>query len=344
MEPSMTEYMRVAVDTSKHVFTLHGVDREGRAVLRRNVRRAAFTEFFAKLPATLVVLEACGASHHWGRELQALGHEVMMIPPQYVKPFVKRGKNDRNDAEAICTAAGQPGMARVPVKPAETQAAAVLLSVRELLTRQRTQLVNALRGHAAEFGLVAAKGDAGVQDVLSKAAEPGSLPAPAAEALAMLGSEIDRLEHALQQADKKLMAQHKAPDSVGAMSRLLAGIPGVGWLTALTFSLRIDATQFESGRHLAAWLGLVPREHSTGGKQRLGGISRAGDERLRSLLVLGATAVIRHAKEGKSSPWLLSLLARKPRKLAAVALANKIARVVWAMMTSGENYRQPQAA
>jgi transposase len=263
---------------------------------------------------------------------------VVLIPPQYVKPFVKRGKNDRNDAEAISEAAARPGMANVAVKSTAQQADAMLLSVRELLSRQRTQLINALRGHAAEFGLVAAKGDKGVTDLLAAARE--SLPAPAAEALALLGRQIEHVEAELARADLKLQAQHRALPA----SRLLETIPGVGWMTALTLTLRVDASQFESGRHLAAWLGLVPKENSTGGKHRLGAISRAGDERLRSLLVLGATAVIGHAKPGKTSPWLLSLLARKPRKLAAVALANKIARVVWAMMTSGERYRQPQAA
>ena len=228
----------------------------------------------------------------------------------------------------------------MPVKSAEAQAAAVLLSVRELLTRQRTQLVNALRGHAAEFGLIAAKGEAGLREVIAKAADSQALPQPAVEALAMLAAEIDRVEARLADADTTLMAQHKA----SPMSRLLAEIPGVGWMTALTLSLRVDPAQVRSGRHLAAWLGLVPREHSTGGKQRLGSISRAGNERIRSLLVLGATAVIRHAKPGRSSPWLLSLLERKPRKLAAVALANKVARIAWAMMASGEAYRQSAKA
>ncbi|HLN08196.1 MAG TPA: IS110 family transposase [Xanthobacteraceae bacterium] len=334
----MEQIKRVGVDTSKHIFTVHGVDEKDRPVLRRNLRRSAFLEFFAKLAPTKIAMEACAASHHWGRELQALGHQVVLIPPQYVKPFVKRGKNDRNDAEAISEAAARPGMANVAVKSAEQQANAMLLSVRELLSRQRTQLVNALRGHAAEFGLVAAKGDKGVTELL--AAAQASLPTPAVEALTLLGRQIEHVEAELAQADLKLQAQHRALPA----SRLLETIPGVGWMTALTLTLRIDASQFESGRHLAAWLGLVPKENSTGGKHRLGAISRAGDERLRSLLVLGATAVIRHAKPGKTSPWLLSLLARKPRKLAAVALANKLARVVWAVMTSGESYRPPQAA
>jgi len=334
----MEQIKRVGVDTSKHIFTVHCVDEKDRPVLRCNLRRSGFLEFFARLAPTKIAMEACGASHHWGRELQALGHEVALIPPQYVKPFVKRGKNDRNDAEAISEAAARPGMARVAVKSAEQQADAMLLSVRELLSRQRTQLVNALRGHAAEFGLVTAKGDKGVTALLAAAQE--SLPAPAVEALTLLGRQIEHVEAELAQADLKLQAQHRALPA----SRLLETIPGVGWMTALTLTLRIDASQFQSGRHLAAWLGLVPKENSTGGKHRLGAISRAGDERLRSLLVLGATAVIRHAKPGKTSPWLLALLARKPRKLAAVALANKIARVVWAMMTSGESYRQPQTA
>ena len=338
----MTEITRVAVDTSKYVFTLHGVDASGRPVLRQNLRRERLLAFLAKLAPMEIALEACGGSHHWGRELTALGHRVILIPPQYVKPFVKRAKNDRNDAEAIATAAAQPGMAQVPVKSAEQQAAAMLLSVREMLTRQRTQLANALRGHAAEFGIVAAKGDKGLSELRASVAASSELPTAAAEALALLGAEIDRLETQLAAADAKLKAQHNACP----MSRLLAEVPGVGWMTALTLSLRVDPAQFRSGRHLAAWLGLVPKERSTGGKQRFGGISRAGDERIRSLLVLGATAVIQHARPGRpaASAWLLSLLERKPRKLAAVALANKMARIAWAMMTSGEGYRRATVA
>ena len=336
--PSVEQIKRVGVDTSKHVFTVHGVDGSDRPVFRRNIKRGSFLDVFGKLSPTKVALEACGASHHWGRMLQAQGHEVMLIPPQYVTPFVKRSKNDRNDAEAISEAAARPGMTQVPVKSAEQQADAMLLTVRELLSRQRTQLINALRGHAAEFGLVAPRGDKGVADLLAAAQE--GLPALAREALTLLGRQIDQVAAELAQADAKLQAQHRASPA----SRLLETIPGVGWMTALTLTLRVDAARFESGRHLAAWLGLVPKEHSTGGKHRLGAISRAGDERLRSLLVLGATAVIRHAKPGKTLPWLLSLLARKPRKLAAVALANKMARIAWAMMTSGQAYRQPEPA
>jgi transposase len=338
----VTEFTRVAVDTSKSVFTLHAVDAEARPVLRRNVRRQDLVPFFTKLPPVEVVMEACGGSHHWARTLTALGHRVRLIPAQYVKPFVKRSKNDRNDAEAISEAASRPGMRDVAVKSADAQARAMLLSVRELLVRQRTQMVNALRGHAAEMGLVAPQGDKGLAELRTEIATDASLPAPAIEALGLLGSEIDRIEARLAKADKRLMAQHKAD----ADSRRLAEIPGVGPMIGLNFALRVDATQFKSGRHFAAWLGLAPREKSTGGKQRMGGISRAGNERLRQLLVLGATAVIRFAKPGRPgvSAWLLALLERKPRKLAAVALANKMARIIWAMLTSGEAYRRSTPA
>jgi len=341
----MTEITRIAIDTSKAVFTLHGVDATDRPVLRRNLRRRELLTFFEKLPPAEVVLEACGGSHHWGRALAALGHRVRLIPAQYVKPFVKRGKNDRNDAEAISVAASQPSIGSVPVKSAEQQAAVMLLSVRELLVRQRTQLINALRGHAAEFGVVAPLGEKGVAALQAEiaTADEAAVPGAAKQAIALLGGEADRVEARLAAIEAKLMQQHKADP----LSRLLATQPGIGPIGALSFALRVDPAQFKSGRHFAAWLGVVPRERSTGGKQRLGGISRAGDERLRQLLVLGATAVIRCAKPGRpgASPWLLNLLSRKPRKLAAVALANKMARIVWAMMTSGEAYRgHPVAA
>ena len=229
-------------------------------------------------------------------------------------------------------------MREVPVKSAEAQAQAMLLSVRELLMRQRTQLINALRGHATELGLVAAKGDKGLTELRTEIATSQDLPPAAVYALRQLDREIDQIEGRLAEIDRKLAAQHRA----NTQSRRLAEIPGVGLIVALNFTLRVDASQFRSGRHFAAWLGLTPKEHSTGGKQRIGGISRAGDERLRQLLVLGATAVISHAKKGRPgvSAWLLNLLERKPRKLAAVALANKMARIIWAMLTSGEAYRR----
>jgi len=340
----MTEIKRIAIDTSKSVFTLHGVDDAGRPVVRRNLRRRELLAFFEKLPPVEVVLEACGGSHHWGRTLSALGHRVRLIPPQYVKPFVKRSKNDRNDAEAISVAASQPSIGSVPIKSVEQQAAAMLLSVRELLVRQRTQLVNALRGHAAELGMVAPLGEKGLAELQTEiaAADEGAVPAAAKQALMLLGQETRRIETRLAAIEAKLTQQYRA----NPVSRRLSGIPGVGPIGALNFALRVDPAQFRSARHFAAWLGLVPRECSTAGRQRLGKISRAGDERLRQLLVLGATAVIRHAKPGRpaTSPWLLSLLGRKPRKLAAVALANKMARIIWAMKTSGQAYRLQPAA
>jgi transposase len=338
------EIKRIAVDTSKHVFTLHGVDEREQVILRREFRRQQFEAFFAKQAPTEVVLEACGGSHHWGRWLTKLGHRVRLIPAQYVKPFVKRGKNDRNDAEAICVAASQPSIGSVAVKSAAAQANAMLLSARELLVRQRTQLVNALRGHATEFGLVAPQGEKGLTrlqcDVAT--AEEDIVPAAAKLALGLLGREIERIEARLAEVNAKLIKQYKADP----LSRRLAGIPGIGPISALNFAYRIDPAQFRSARHFAAWLGLVPQQRSTGGKQRFGGISRAGDERLRQLLVLGATAVIRHARPDRpnTSPWLLKLLGRRPRKLVAVALANKMARTLWAMMTSGDAYRQPPVA
>lgn len=332
------ELKRIAIDTSKHVFTLHGVDREEHAVLRRELRRGQVTGFFAKLAPTEVVLEACGGSHHWGRVLQEQGHRVRLIPPQYVKPFVKRGKNDRVDAEAISEAASRPTMRSVPVKSAERQADAMVLSTRELLVKQRTQLINALRGHAAEFGVVAAKGTSQVAGLLAAVAAEEMVPATAREMLTFLGEQIVQVDAAIAQLDGRLAALHKATP----MSRMLAEVPGVGPITALSLALTVDASQVKSGRHFAAWLGVVPKQNSTGGKTRLGGISHEGDERLRQLLMVGATAVIRFAKPGSksASKWLLELLARRPRKVAAVALANKMARIVWAMMTRGEAYRR----
>ena len=339
------KFKRVAIDTSKHVFTLHGVDEQERPVLRRELRRAQVEPFFRKLPPTEVVLEACGGSHHWGRLLARLGHRVRLIPPQYVKPFVKRAKNDRADAEAISEAASRPTMPSVAVKTVEQQAGAIILKHREMLVAQRTQAINALRGHAAEFGVIAAKGTAQVQALLDKLAATEAIPVVARAMFAQMGAHIAALDQQVAALDADLAALHKATP----VSQLLAEIPGVGPVTAITLALSIEPGSFASGRHFAAWLGLTPKEHSTGGKHRLGGagegsndasrwnasggrISKAGNERLRQLLVVGATALIRCAKPGSksASAWLLQLLERKPRKLAAVALANKMARIVWA--------------
>ena len=306
-EPSMSHITRIGIDTSKAVFTLHCVDDTGRAVLQTNLRRAQMVAFFKKLPPTEIVMEACGSSHHWGRELSALGHDVRLIPPQYVKPFVKRAKNDRNDAEAICEAGGRPGMRFVPVKSAEQQAQAMVLKVRETLIGQRTSLANSLRGHAAEFGMIAGKGIKQIIPLLEVIEADTAIPAEAREMLALLGREIEHLDTRLAEIEVELIAMHKT----NPLSQLLATIPGIGVIIALTFAIEIDPAVFKSGRHLAAWIGLTPKEHSTGGKQRLGGISRAGNERLRRLLVTGATAVIRLATRPgnkQANEWLLKLL------------------------------------
>lgn len=345
------KFKRIAIDISKHAFTLHGVDDGERPVLRRDLRRAEVETFFAKIDSTEVIMEACGGAHHWGRVLARLGHDVRLIPAQYVRPFVRRAKNDRTDAEAINDAASRPGMPSVAVKTAQHQAELIILKHREMLVAQRTQVINALRGHveprgspdAAEFGVAAAKGTAQVQPLLDKLASDPAIPAAARAMFVRIGEHAADLGRQIAAVDADLSAQHKA----SSVSQMLAEVPGIGPVTAITLAVGVEPAAFASGRHFAAWLGLTPKEHSTGGKQRLGRISKAGNERLRSLLVVGAMAVIRHAKPGKrsGSPWLLALLARKPRKLAAVALANKIARVVWAMMARGEAYRrQPVAA
>jgi transposase len=339
----MTQYKRIAIDTSKSVFTLHGIDPAERPVLRVNLGRAQLISWFRKLPPTEIAMEACGGSHHWARELTAFGHRVRLIPPQYVKPYVKRGKNDRNDAEAICEAAGRPGMRFVAVKSAEQQAQAMVLKVRETLVGQRTQLVNTLRGHAAEFGVISGKGVGDIRALLDKISAETAIPPEARATMALIGEEIDRLNARLKEMEVKLNQAHKA----NPVSQRLAAIPGVGPITALTLAIEIDPAAFESGRHLAAWAGLTPREHSTGGRPRMGRISRAGNERLRQLFVLGATSVIRATDKPGSklmTEWLSALLRRKPRKLAAVALANKMARTAWAMMKSGEVYRRAPAA
>jgi len=331
----------IAMDTSKHIFTLHGVDERGNVVLRRELRRNQVEAFFAKLPPTEVVLEACGSSHHWGRRLTALGQRVRLIPPQYVKPFVKRGKDDDIDAEAIGEAAQRPAMRFVPVKSAEAQADAMMLSVRELLVKQRTQLVNALRGHAAEFGVIAAKGTQNVAALLERVTADPAVPAVAQAMFGELGAAIAAVSARITEQDRKLARLHKT----NPVSQQLAKVPGIGPVSALTLALTVDARQFQSGRHFAAWLGLTPKQHSTGGKHRLGKISRQGNERLRALLVIGATSVVKLVKpeQAKGSAWLQALVQRRPRKVVAVALANKMARVVWAMMTSGEAYRRQPA-
>jgi transposase len=335
----MARLARVGIDTSKSVFQLHGVDEKERAVLRKQLRRRQFVAFLAKLEPTVVGLEACGASHHWARELVKLGHQVVLIPPQYVKPYVGRNKNDKADAEAVCEAMSRPKLQErlVPIKSVEQSAAQMLLGVQDSLVKRRTQLTNTLRGHAAEFGLVAAKGLDKIEPLLARIATDDSLPALAREMFAVLGREYAELGPRIAQIDKKMLAFHRSNE----VTRRLREVPTIGPIGACLFATKIvDPHAFRSGRRCAAWIGLTPKDHSTAGKQRLGGITRAGDERRRAVLVSAAMACIRHAKSGRgrSSPWRVELLKRKPPKVAAVALANKTARIAWKLMTSGERY------
>jgi transposase len=327
---------RIGMDTSKHIFQLHGVNAAEAPVLRKKLRRKDMMAFFAKLPPTVVAIEACGASHHCARELQSLGHSVKLIAPQLVKPYVKRGKNDAADAEALCEAMSRPTMRFVPVKTAEQQAALMLIGVRDRMIRNRTQLSNAVRGHAAEFGLTAAKGMAHLVPLLERIEADESLPALARELFAIQAKEYAQLQARIGEIDVRLTTWHRADEC----SQRLAKIPGVGPIGAVLLRMKTPKPElFQSGRQFAAWIGLTPKDHSTAGKVRLGVITRAGDEGLRSVLVVGATAVIQHAqRSGKASPWLVELLRRKSPKLAAVALANKTARIAWKMMVTGETY------
>jgi len=332
------QIIRIGMDTSKQIFQLHGVDGSEQVVLRRKLRRKDVLAFFSKLSPTCVSLEACGGSHYWARELSRLGHDVKLIAPQLVKPYVKRGKNDAADAEALCEAMSRPTMRFVAVKSVDAQAALMLAGVRDQLVRMRVQLANAIRGFAGEFGLVAAKGKARIEPLLARLETDETVPELARELFAEQARHYAELEARIAAVDAKLMAWHRQSQ----MSRLLAEIPGVGTIIASLMVMKTpDPHVFRSGRHYAAWLGLTPKDHSTAGKQRLGVITRAGDEMLRSLLVVGATSVVWRARRGDgkhASPWLLGLLKRKAPKLVAVALANKIARIAWNMMATGQSY------
>ena len=333
----MDKITRIFVDTSKHIFYLHGVNAAEQPVLRRKLRRSGFLGFFAKLEPTLVGLEACGAAHYWARELTALGHTVKLVAPQLIKPYVKRNKNDMRDAEAGCEAMSRPTMRFVPVKSAEEQAVLMLVKMRERLVAARTQLANAIRGHAAEFGLIAARGLDKIEVLLVRIAEDDSVPALARELFEDLGRDYARLAEELKAIETKLLLWHRG----SAMSRNLAEIPGVGPIGAVMLTMKTpDPKLFRCGRDFAAWMGLTPKDHSTADRLRLGAITRAGDEALRATLVAGAMAVIQQIRRGRGRawPWLSDLVRRKPLKLAAVALANKIARIAWKLLTTGELY------
>lgn len=333
----MNQIIRIGMDTSKHIFQLHGVDAAERLVLRKKLRRKQVVEFFSGLAKTVVGLEACGGAHYWARVLGELGHEVKLLPPQYVKPYVKRGKNDAADAEALCEAMSRPTMRFVPAKSADQQAALMLVGMRERLIARRTQLGNAIRGHATEFGLIAAKGVDKVEPLLSRIASDETVPALARDLFAMYGTEYAQVQESLKEIEAKLTVWHRNDEC----SRRLAEIGGVGKIGATMMVVKTpNPHAFGSGRDYAAWIGLTPKDHSTGGKIRTGVITKAGDEALRTVLVNGAMSVIQQALKGKgqASPWLLALLRRKPKKLAAIALANKLARIAWKLMVTGERY------
>lgn len=336
----MNKISTIGLDLAKSVFQVHGIDSQGRVVVRRQLRRKEVLSFFAERPPCLVGMEACATAHYWGRELIKLGHTVKLMPPAYVKPYVKRGKTDAADAEAITEAVTRPTMRFVAVKSMDQQAILMLHRVRDLLVRQRTMLINALRGHLAEFGIVTARGPAGVKAAIVELhAMQDSLPPLARMALRRLIDQLERIGIEISKAEKEIVEWCRQNDA----SRRLATIPGIGPITASAIAAAVpDASLFRSGRQFAAWLGLTPRAHSSGGKEKLGGISKQGDGYIRRLLVTGATAVIRMARQGNPSKvWAARLLERKPARLVSVALANKTARIAWAVLARNQSYMAP---
>jgi transposase len=343
MQKVITGVTTIGLDLAKHVFQVHGIDQDGRVIIRKPLRRNKVLSFFQQLPPCLVGMEACATAHYWGRQLRAVGHDVRLMAPSYVKAYVKRGKNDAADAAAICEAVTRPSMRFVPIKSAEQQAVLMVHRTRDLLVRQRTQLINAIRSHLAELGIVASKGREGVQELIKIVAENAEdLPRLTLMAVRSLMVQLDQLQEQVGNLEKAIRAQHRSDVS----SRQLETIPGIGVLAATAVAATVpDPSVFKSGREFAAWIGLVPRQNSTGGKQRLGSISKQGDRYLRRLLVLGASALLKQArKKPDKHPWLTQLLQRRPAKVAIVALANKIARIAWAVLVHGEPYRTPTRA
>jgi transposase len=333
----VSKIIRIGMDTSKSVFQLHGVDASEQPVLRKKLRRREVLAFFAKLEPIRIGIEACGGAHYWARELRRLGHEVVLLPPQSVKPYVRRNKNDAADAEAICEAMSRPRMRFVPVKTAEQEAGLMLMGMRDRLISCRTQLTNAIRGHAAEFGLVAARGLDKIEPLLARIESDPSVPELARDLFAAHGKEYAQLKVQIRAIEAKLLAWHRQNE----LSRRLAEVPAIGPIGACLLVMKVtDPHAFRCGRDLSAWMGLTPKDHSTANKMRLGAITRAGDETLRKVVVAGATAVIQQVRKGRGnpSPWLVDIVRRKPPKLAAVALANKMVRVAWKLMVSGERY------
>ena len=334
----------IGLDLAKSVFQVHGVDMIGKVIVAKQLRRGQVLGFFSKLTPCLVGMEACSTAHHWARELIKFGHIVRLIPPAYVKPYVRRGKNDAADAAAICEAVTRPSMRFVAVKSIDQQGALMVHRCRDLLIRQRTQLINALRGHLAKLGLIAAEGREGVAALIALVRDEtrAALPKPMRGALLALIAQLEDLHVQIGTLEKSIHELHRASGA----SRRLETIPGIGVIGASAIAATItDPSVFKSGRDLAAWIGLVPRQNSSGGKERLGHISKQGDRTLRRLLVLGAAAVLRHARvHPEKHPWLMRLLARRPAKVAMIALANKMARIAWAVLAKGETYRAPVIA
>ena len=334
----MGEVSTVGLDIAKSVFQVHGVDADGAVVMRKRIGRAKVLEFFAALPPCVVGIEACPSAHHWSRKLRVLGHTVRLMPPSYVKAYLKRSKNDANDAAAICEAVTRPSMRFVPIKTQEQQTGLMLHRTRQLLVRQRTMLSNAIRGHMAELGIISAKGRNGTAELLQIIADVADdrIPPVARFCLELLARQYLVLNAEVSAVDKRIHAWHRSCQE----SRRLEAIPGIGPIVATALVAEIgDWGAFRSGRNLAAWIGLVPKQHSTGGKERLGSITKQGNRYLRWLLVTGAMAVIRYArKHGTKRLWLTRLMERRPPKVAAVALANKIARMAWAMMVRDERF------
>ncbi|HEY1448468.1 MAG TPA: IS110 family transposase [Caulobacteraceae bacterium] len=340
----MEEVSIIGLDLAKSVFQAHGADASGAVVFRKKLRRDQLLAFFAKQPACIVAMEACASAHYWAREIGALGHETRLIAPAYVKPFVKRQKNDAADAEAICEAALRPTMRFVAVKSAEAQAASVVFRTRDLLVRQRTRLINALRGHLAEFGMVVRQGPGHVAKLIDFVMDPASdLPLEGRQILALLAQSLRQLEAQVGVLDKEIATRAKA----NSTARRLMTIPGIGPIGATALvALAPPAHTFRRGRDFAAWMGLTPLQHSSGGKERLGKTTKMGERSLRRLLILGASSTVKAATRKPPAPgsWLGRMLARKPRMLVIVALANRMARIVWALMAHGGTYRAPAAA